>query len=100
MPPPRPDWVTMPNWHNAEDELKKDDAGVLNQVPNHQQNSVDGVNYHSTSTETWYPAAGNQLANEVDEPNQQGLTKPDNGSDKTTTNLLSITFIALLAALC
>lgn len=24
-------------------------------------------------TETWYPAAGNQLSNEVDEPNQQGL---------------------------
>lgn len=40
--------------------------------------------YESSSTSSvsestmWYPAAGNQLSNEVEEPNQLGLKKPKN----------------------
>ncbi|XP_018330879.1 cell wall protein RBR3 isoform X2 [Agrilus planipennis] len=47
----------------------------------------------STSTETWYPAAGNQLSNEVDEPNQQGWSKPDNKGE-TRGAYLSLTLLA------
>ncbi|XP_071056986.1 uncharacterized protein [Onthophagus taurus] len=31
------------------------------------------------SVQTWYPAAGDQIENEVEEPNQQGLVKRHNG---------------------
>ncbi|CAG9770277.1 unnamed protein product [Ceutorhynchus assimilis] len=34
--------------------------------------------WNPSTSETWYPAAGNQLTNEVDEPNQLGLKKPQN----------------------
>lgn len=42
------------------------------------------------TTETWYPAAGNQLSNEVDEPNQQGLTKHDNSGSRQTVCVVAI----------
>ncbi|KAF7284715.1 hypothetical protein GWI33_021724 [Rhynchophorus ferrugineus] len=49
------------------------------------------------TTETWYPAAGNQLTNEVDEPNQLGLTKPKNHSSAMEQNamLLLATYLVL-----
>lgn len=36
-----------------------------------------------SSTETWYPAAGNQINNEVDEPNQLGWKKSRNNGVKS-----------------
>lgn len=45
-----------------------------------------------TTSETWYPANGNQLNNEVDEPNQLGLTKPRNGSVRN----ISIHFLVIV----
>ncbi|KAH0998903.1 hypothetical protein HUJ04_000649 [Dendroctonus ponderosae] len=35
---------------------------------------------NTPTTHTWYPAAGNQMTNEVDEPNQLGLSKPENAA--------------------
>ncbi|XP_030759686.1 uncharacterized protein LOC115885064 [Sitophilus oryzae] len=48
------------------------------------------------STETWYPAAGNQLTNEVDEPNQLGLTKPKNSGTTTHINYLLPCIVSLV----
>lgn len=95
------------SWHNVEDNVQKDDANALNQQPapasnanpQVQQNTIDNINsFYSTSTETWYPAAGNQLANEVDEPNQQGLTKYDdnNGTENLQINVASLIFMVVL----
>lgn len=98
---PRPDWMTS-DWHNVDEEetIRKDDSSILLNQGNPQQNSIDIGNFYSTSTETWYPAAGNQLANEVDEPNQQGLTKEeeyDNNSNRIVINLTL--YILLISSL-
>lgn len=52
-----------------------------------------------TTSETWYPAVGNQLNNEVDEPNQLGLTKPRNSSF-STTSLVSLVVFGLIIVIC
>lgn len=49
-------------------------------------------NKPETTSETWYPAAGNQLNNEVDEPNQLGLTKPRNGNVRNISVLFLVVF--------
>lgn len=51
----------------------------------------------SSSTETWYPAAGNQIDNEVEEPNQQGWRKPKNSGVRglKSVSLHSVTICAL-----
>lgn len=54
-PSSRPDWATVASWS--------------------PQNQAD-------KTTTWYPAAGTELGNQVEEPNQQGLTKPRNGAGR------------------
>lgn len=98
---PKPDWMTS-DWHNVEEENnRKDDASILLNQGNPQQNSIDIGNFYSTSTETWYPAAGNQLANEVDEPNQQGLTKQEENASNSFSLNLGLTLISLLTfSLC
>ncbi|KAK4878282.1 hypothetical protein RN001_010788 [Aquatica leii] len=54
----------------------------------------DSTNIHSSTT--WYPAAGSQLSNEVDEPNQLGLVKPNNNANALIVNtLLLIVLIAV-----
>lgn len=57
-----------------------------------------------TTTETWYPAAGSHVGNEVDEPNQLGLSKPPNNGampQKVVAVELSLTMVAtVLVAYC
>lgn len=56
-----------------------------------------------TTTETWYPAAGSHVGNEVDEPNQLGLAKPKNSAmpQKVIAVELSLTMVAtVLVAYC
>ncbi|KAF5303325.1 hypothetical protein FQA39_LY10064 [Lamprigera yunnana] len=53
------------------------------------------VNTHSSST-TWYPAAGNQLSNEVDEPNQLGLVKHENGASGHTKIINTLILLLLV----
>ncbi|XP_050302691.1 uncharacterized protein LOC126740632 [Anthonomus grandis grandis] len=55
--------------------------------------STDATSYiYSTLPEpdTWYPAAGNQLNNDVDEPNQLGLRKPKNNSCRSRVDILRV----------
>ncbi|KAB0790865.1 hypothetical protein PPYR_14952 [Photinus pyralis] len=54
----------------------------------------------TSSSTTWYPAAGHQLSNEVDEPNQLGLVNPHGGntaSGRCAVNVLLIVAALLLA---
>ncbi|CAH0548548.1 unnamed protein product [Brassicogethes aeneus] len=71
-PTSRPDWATVSTWN------------VMGQKPDPRDLPQNDGTFRSTmvqtSSETWYPAAGNQLNNEVDEPNQLGLKKPRNTS--------------------
>ncbi|XP_044261372.1 uncharacterized protein LOC123009252 [Tribolium madens] len=67
-PSSRPDWATVASWSPQSE---------------------------SDKTTTWYPAAGTELGNQVEEPNQQGLTKPRNGA---ATKGLGVA-VALLAAI-
>ncbi|XP_060534110.1 uncharacterized protein LOC132706660 [Cylas formicarius] len=48
--------------------------------------------YPTSTAETWYPLPGFQLNNEVDEPNQMGLTKPKNSAIFSMANMYFITF--------
>lgn len=51
------------------------------------------------TSETWYPVLGNQLNNEVDEPNQLGLTKPRNSSFRISSTVSWVIF-GIIAILC
>lgn len=51
-----------------------------------------------TTTETWYPAAGSHVGNEVDEPNQLGLSKPKSGEGRKLVHL-SLIIVAVLVIL-
>lgn len=88
-----PNWPTVTTWHVAtEANLNTPDLVPIDNIYSTRADSQS-----QSATQTWFPAAGNQLANEVDEPNQQGLTKPENSAPKTLSNLLSLTLIAILA---
>lgn len=52
------------------------------------------------STQNWFPAAGDQLENEVDEPNQQGLIKPRNNGRKLAIDLLCAILSVVALRLC
>ncbi|XP_017774482.1 PREDICTED: uncharacterized protein LOC108561175 [Nicrophorus vespilloides] len=81
-----PDWATMSTWS----------------VINSKQPSLETTKRFpfesSAGTETWYPAAGNQLSNEVDEPNQQGLSYNKNSSSQRSTMHATLAFGCLLLA--
>ncbi|XP_065172216.1 uncharacterized protein [Atheta coriaria] len=59
---PRPEWTTS-SWNVHK-------PNVMETTASPEQPTIFATHH---GTETWYPAAGNQLSNEVDEPNQQGL---------------------------
>lgn len=50
----------------------------------------------STTPQMWYPAAGNQMNNEVDEPNQLGLRKSRNNAIKYKINATLCMFLLLI----
>ncbi|KAJ8921122.1 hypothetical protein NQ315_013592, partial [Exocentrus adspersus] len=52
---------------------------------------------HTEST-TWYPAAGNQLGNEVEEPNQLGLMKPRHNKGVVLTTSGATFFVVVVVA--
>lgn len=52
-------------------------------TPKFESSSSSIWNPSTSTTETWYPAAGNQLTNEVDEPNQMGWQKPRNQANSS-----------------
>ncbi|KAG5863567.1 hypothetical protein JTB14_002688 [Gonioctena quinquepunctata] len=65
------DWTTTSSTNPSVTETSRNTARVYSSPP---------WNPRETSSESWYPAAGNQLNNEVDEPNQLGLTKYKNSA--------------------
>ena len=74
-PSTRPSWATMSSW-----------------TPQRHT--------EADKSTTWYPAAGSQLSNEVEEPNQQGLTKPRNEGIRIG-HVLGLTVMAvIMTSLC
>ncbi|XP_066251873.1 uncharacterized protein [Euwallacea similis] len=63
---------------------------VSSTTPQHTESSLPSLWNPSSlpTTETWYPAAGNQLTNEVDEPNQLGWQKPRNGGSRRNMDMV------------
>ncbi|XP_018562449.1 uncharacterized protein LOC108904399 [Anoplophora glabripennis] len=95
-PSTRSDWATVRAW-NVGGQAPGIQSGTTrnfetsNSYPYESTSSTSGV---SEST-TWYPAAGNQLSNEVEEPNQLGLQKPRHNNAVT----ISATALPLLISL-
>lgn len=79
VPTTRPDWATVTSWQ-PQAKIDKNPANI-----------------NTDTSTTWYPAAGDQLGNEVDEPNQQSWRKPQNGGTTLKTNLSICVFIVLKA---
>ncbi|KYB27115.1 hypothetical protein TcasGA2_TC033313 [Tribolium castaneum] len=67
-PSSRPDWATVTSWSPQSESGK---------------------------TTTWYPAAGTELGNQVEEPNQQGLTKPRNGAGRGAVGVAAVVWAAV-----
>lgn len=104
----RPDWATISSWNvvnNQNPAIRNDnpsDRSPPNRAPvnNPFEKTSPSRPIVVTSTETWYPAAGNQIDNEVDEPNQQGLRKPKNTSSKLGTSFVTLTVLVLMTFIC
>lgn len=89
-------WKTTERWIDK-NEVPSLGSSNVQRSPN-QQTYPD---YMTSTVTNWYPAAGNQISNEVDEPNQQGLSFNNNkdninaSSLVLTVNILIIYFSAL-----
>lgn len=59
---------------------------------------LERPNTQSSST-TWYPAAGSQLNNEVDEPNQLGLVNPHEGNNNSNICIANVSLILVSLSL-
>ncbi|CAH1118586.1 unnamed protein product [Phaedon cochleariae] len=88
------DWNSVPSWSTTRGQQSTTGASV-GVSRNTARVYSSPWNTPSTTTETWYPAAGNQLNNEVDEPNQLGLKKPKNSAERFSRNAILI-FVTLL----
>ncbi|GLV36978.1 uncharacterized protein CBL_02189 [Carabus blaptoides fortunei] len=109
-PPTRPDWATVSTWHvySAGDRTGNSQSTFGSPSTSGDRNSDRTLDTtfmdRRTTTETWYPAAGSHVGNEVDEPNQLGLSKPQhNGAmpQKVVAVELSLTVVAtVLVAYC
>ncbi|XP_072379119.1 uncharacterized protein [Diabrotica undecimpunctata] len=75
--PTRPDWQSSSGWSARQSTTTPSISGSTRDPL--RSFSPSWSTQESTS-ETWYPAAGNQINNEVDEPNQLGLQKPKNSA--------------------
>nr|XP_023012306.1 uncharacterized protein LOC111502454 [Leptinotarsa decemlineata] len=75
----KPEWTTMSSWSNREEISTH--PSVIETTKNTARVYSSPWNPTETTSETWYPAAGNQLNNEVDEPNQLGLRKFRNSAE-------------------
>lgn len=79
-----PDWATISTWHATNLDRK------ITQEP---------TTNSKTTTETWYPAAGSHVGTKVDEPNQLGLSKPQNSGEGRKIVHLSLILVAAFVIL-
>ncbi|XP_057663747.1 uncharacterized protein LOC130898444 [Diorhabda carinulata] len=72
----RPDWGSSLAWSTRQGSTSPSTISTT------RRNFSPSWSTQEVTSETWYPAAGNQISNEVDEPNQLGLQKPKNSVNK------------------
>ncbi|GJQ81344.1 hypothetical protein Trydic_g20556 [Trypoxylus dichotomus] len=98
---PKPEWGTIPTW-----SVLNQEPGSLSTSTINDEVSNKGFPYgrspesEISSTQTWFLAAGDQLENEVDEPNQQGLIKPKNNAAYVIISPLYVVISILVLKLC
>ncbi|KAK9874275.1 hypothetical protein WA026_002628 [Henosepilachna vigintioctopunctata] len=93
-----PYWATTSSWNKMKKDLPELGAANINKSPNtHQISRLQPANYQPTAEPThWYPAAGSHLSNDVEEPNQQGLTSLRNDANLMTCSFHSIFLLILV----
>lgn len=97
-PSPKPYWMaTTSSWNVLKKEVPDLGSANINRNPSlHQTPKTDPASYHTTvETTHWYPAAGSHLSNDVEEPNQQGLTVQKGDANLLTSSLHTL-FLAFL----
>ncbi|KAJ8933765.1 hypothetical protein NQ314_013799 [Rhamnusium bicolor] len=100
-PSTRPDWATVSTW-DVKGAAPGGLSGTTKNVDNPYTYGPFSGSIPEITSETWYPAAGSQMNNEVDEPNQLGLLKPRNAARiKTETTFFSIIILVIISiAIC
>nr|CAH7712292.1 unnamed protein product [Callosobruchus chinensis] len=80
--PIKPDWAGGSTWAGIR-EFVKTTGAVSVSTPRSSNRPSWAISSTEGPSTTWYPAAGIQSINEVDEPNQLGLQKPRHNSAPT-----------------
>ncbi|KAI4454403.1 hypothetical protein MML48_9g00004700 [Holotrichia oblita] len=97
---PKPEWGTISTWSVLNQQPSSLGTSTTNDEDPNKSFTFGQNPVTESSIKKWYPAAGSQVENEVDEPNQQGLIKPKNNAGRAVTCTVSIILTSLILKLC
>ncbi|KAK9751694.1 hypothetical protein QE152_g4778 [Popillia japonica] len=92
---PKPELGTISTWSVLNQQPSSLGTSTINDDDPNKSFTFGQNPVTDSSIKKWYPAAGSQVENEVDEPNQQGLIKPKNNAGRAVTCTVLIS-LALL----